>query len=96
MDRGKNFVITDLNIDLKDKDIVTFLKENGYSVKVLNLHGTKGTWQSDRLSIEKSGEELAENIVNIMKGKEHYRDIGSSAVKEAEAEKNVSRKRKLR
>lgn len=46
-------------------------------IKILNgINGTKGTWQSDKLSIEKSGEELAENIVNIMEGKAHYRDIG--------------------
>lgn len=46
-------------------------------IKLMNgINGTKGTWQSERLSIERSGDELVEAILNIMEGREHYRDEG--------------------
>lgn len=46
-------------------------------IKLMNgINGTKGTWQSEKLSMDKSAEELAMNIVNIMSGREHYRDEG--------------------
>ena len=46
-------------------------------IKLMNgINGTKGTWQSERLSVERSGDELVEAILNIMEGKAHYRDEG--------------------
>lgn len=46
-------------------------------IKIMNgINGTKGTWQADRLSIGRSGEDLAEKIVSIMEGREHFRDMG--------------------
>jgi len=46
-------------------------------IKLMNgINGTKGTWQSERLSMERSGDELVEGILNIMEGKAHYQDEG--------------------
>lgn len=48
-------------------------------IKLMNgINGTKGSWRSEKLSMDKSAEELAMNIVNIMFGREHYRDEGPS------------------
>ena len=44
-------------------------------IKIMNgINGTKGTWQSDRLSISRTGTDIAEKIINIMEGKAHYMD----------------------
>ncbi|MBD5556851.1 MAG: hypothetical protein HDQ95_16300 [Roseburia sp.] len=46
-------------------------------IKLMNgINGTKGTWQSDKLSIMKDGAELAGNLMQIMTAGEHFEDIG--------------------
>lgn len=46
-------------------------------IKLLNgINGTKGTWKSERISIEKNEAEIAYNVVNIMYGREHCYDVG--------------------
>lgn len=46
-------------------------------IKLMNgINGNHGTWQSDRLGIDKSADELSANIVSIIKGDRHYQDMG--------------------
>ena len=46
-------------------------------IKIMNgINGTKGTWSSEKISAEKSGAEIAYNLVNIITGKKHYYDFG--------------------
>jgi hypothetical protein len=48
-------------------------------IKVMNgINGTKGTWSSEKISIEKNGNEFASNIIEIMRGNAHFRDMGPS------------------
>ncbi|MBR2044719.1 MAG: hypothetical protein IJ958_01125 [Agathobacter sp.] len=49
----------------------------GKGIKLMNgINGTKGTWQGDKLSINKSAEELKNNIMDIVHDRKHYYDEG--------------------
>lgn len=46
-------------------------------VKLMNgINGTKGTWQSNKLSIMKDGAELADNLLQIMSSGAYFEDAG--------------------
>lgn len=46
-------------------------------IKLMNgINGRNGSWQNERISIEKSAKELSECISNIMSGRGSYRDNG--------------------
>lgn len=50
-------------------------------IKLMNgINGKNGSWQSERISIEKSAMELSKCISNIMSGMESYRDNGPGYV----------------
>ena len=54
---------------------LTLWEPPGRGIKIMNgINGTKGSWISDKISIEKSGEEIANNIINIVHGVCHYYD----------------------
>lgn len=59
-------------------------------IKLMNgINGNHGTWQSDRLGIDKSADELSTNIVSIMKGDKHYQDVGPLLFSEGWTIENV-------
>ena len=50
-------------------------------IKLMNgINGKNGSWQNERISIEKSAMELSKCISNIMSGMESYRDNGPGYV----------------
>lgn len=50
-------------------------------IKLMNgINGKNGSWQNERISIEKSAMELSECILNIMSGLGSYRDNGPGYV----------------
>lgn len=56
----------------------------GKGIKIMNgINGTNGTWKADKLSIEKSSEELKRNIVDIMHDRKHYYDKGPLRMEES-------------
>lgn len=67
----KDFLLDDYT------NILRMWNPPGKGIKLMNgINGTKGTWQGDRLSINKSAEELKSNIMDIMHDRKHYYDEG--------------------
>lgn len=65
---------TDFLLDDYTKNL-TLWQPPAKGIKLLNgINHTKGTWKHDCLRYDKPADELANNIVNIIKGKEEIRD----------------------
>jgi len=58
-------------------------------IKLLNgINYTRGTWEHDRIRYDKEPQELAENIVNIMRGKEQIHDDKPNAITSERAKRD--------
>jgi 5'(3')-deoxyribonucleotidase len=69
--RASDFLLDDYSVNLN------LWEPPAKGIKIMNgINGTKGTWSSEKLSIEKNGNELAGNIIDIMCGNAHFRDTG--------------------
>ena len=67
----KDFLLDDYSVNLNSWE------PPARGIKIMNgINGTKGTWTSDRLSMERSGEDLADKVIDIMENDAKYRDVG--------------------
>lgn len=68
---ASDFLLDDYTVNLNEWE------PPARGIKLMNgINGTKGTWKSEKISVERSGIDMAEKIINIMNGEEHLMDKG--------------------